>query len=384
MRTLYLLSLILGVCMAGAKAQESVYSPQLWQVIEDRWRDSQPVIVAYTKSGEVVAGQQIHASSDSLYIYPNDGLPIGDQWAGDLIMIRSEEIDSVLFQAGGNRLIRDKRANTLIFPSSNAHHSKSYLKIREESVYEDSLVTATDLEVAIKRSKVMKKAFRKKRIRYSMGVSFGSDVVLNDIQKMLEESGLPQSYESYGGYVNGEFLDLSFRVTNRLILGGSVLTRNSYTSVYSSSYNQTEDIYYNLDVDYREHKIYAEYAIVKTDRFFSRRFEVLAGAGLLMGIPEWRFNFSYYNVEDLDNIFGGDYSSNYDDLILGLQLKGAFHYYFLPGVSIWTALDLNLTQPFVVPEQEILIPGIEEAKLLPEHELGFNSVRFKLGLSIYF
>ena len=47
-------------------------------------------------------------------------------------------------------------------------------------------------------------------------------------------------------------------------------------------------------------------------------------------------------------------------------------------------MDLNLTQTFVVPEQEFPIPGLEESIVLPEHELGFSEVRFKLGLSIYF
>jgi hypothetical protein len=48
------------------------------------------------------------------------------------------------------------------------------------------------------------------------------------------------------------------------------------------------------------------------------------------------------------------------------------------------AIDLNLTPAFVVPEQEISISGLEEPIVLPEHKLGFNSVKFKLGLSIYF
>jgi hypothetical protein len=42
-----------------------------------------------------------------------------------------------------------------------------------------------------------------------------------------------------------------------------------------------------------EHRLYAEYAILNTDRFYSRKFEVIAGAGLLLGNPEWSFGYSY-------------------------------------------------------------------------------------------
>ena len=210
-------------------------------------------------------------------------------------------------------------------------------------------------------------------------MSFGSDVITNDIKSMLQGTSLPQSYESYGGHTNVEFLDLSVRVMDRLILGGSLFTRTSYTNVYTYTYDEG-DVYYNLDVDYREHKVYAEYAIVKTDRFFSRKFEVLAGAGLLIGQPEWRFYFHYYNYEDPENI--EDY--NYDDILLGVQIKGAFHYYFFPGLSLWTAIDINLVQPFVISEWELDVPDGVSPITVPQHELGFSSVRFKLGLSIYF
>lgn len=384
LKTITLLLLTLCVLMREVRAQQSNYSPELWTVIENRWRESQPVVVVYTRSGEVVAGQQIYASSDSLFILPEDRLPVGTQWADDLRTVNVNEIDSVLFQEGGNKLGRDKKANVLVFPTLNARYSEPHVQLRNGSVYKDSLLDLPDLEVAISQSKVMRKAFRQKRIRYSMGVSFGSDVISNELQSMLEKSSLPQFYESYGGYINGEFLDLSFRVLDRLIIGGSLLTRTSYTNVYGNSNDQVSALSYNLNVDYREHKVYAEYAIVKTDRFFSRRFEVLAGTGLLIGLPEWNLGFNYYNFEDPEAYFDEYGHQNYEDILLGLQLKAAFHYYFFPGFSIWTAMDLNLTQPFVVPEQEFIILGIEEPIVLPEHKLGYSGIRFKLGLSIYF
>jgi hypothetical protein len=64
-------------------------------------------------------------------------------------------------------------------------------------------------------------------------------------------------------------------------------------------------------------------------------------------------------------------------------LKGAFHYYIFPGLSLWPALEVNFNQPFVVPEQELRTIRNQDPLYLPEHELGFSSVRFKLGLSLY-
>ncbi len=61
----------------------------------------------------MVVGQQIHASSDSLFIYPGDGLPVGAQWADDLKTVYVNEIDSVLFQEGGNKLGSDVLLNEI-------------------------------------------------------------------------------------------------------------------------------------------------------------------------------------------------------------------------------------------------------------------------------
>ena len=384
LKTIILLFLTLGMHMAESRAQQTDYSPELWRVIENRWRESQPVIVVYTRSGEVVAGQQIHASSDSLYIYPGDGLPVGTLWADDLEAVYINEIDSVLFQKGGNKLGRDKRSNTLVFPSTNARYSEPHIQLRKASVYEDSLIVPPDLVMAIIHSRVMKQAFRRKRIRYSFGVNFGSDVLISEIQKAIGESSLPYSYDSYGGNVNGEFLDFSIRFFDRLIIGGSLFSRSNHANVYGYSNNSVYDINYSYRVNYVEHRLYAEYALINTDRFYSRKFELIAGAGMLFGNPEWEFGYGYHNVMIPDYESDEYFSSDYSDKLLGLQLKGAFHYYFFPGLSIWTAIDLNLNQPFVVPEQELPTSGEQESIILPEHELGFSCVRFKLGLSIYF
>lgn len=365
------------------QAQESNFSPKVWKVIENRWRESQPVTVVYTNSGQVIAGQQMHASADSLYICGREGLPVGTNWTDELVPVPVNEIDYVLFQKGGNPLGRDKRASTLDFPSSNARYSEPHVQLRKASVYADSLVYPPDLESALSYSKVLKQAFPQKRVRYSLGVNFGRDVVIDEIQKTIEGSPLASSYESYGGHVNLEFLDLSFRLFDRLIIGGSLFSRRSYTTLYGSDSNELRQISYDYSIDFVEHRVYTEYAILHTDRYFSRNIELIAGAGLLLGKPEWRLFYDFFNIQDPDNNYQGYPYYSHNDLLLGLQLKGAFHYYFFPGMSIWTALDVNLNQPFVVPEQELPTSLNQDPLILSEHELGFSSVRFKLGLSIY-
>jgi hypothetical protein len=382
MKGIILWSLIL---LAGTwlEAQESGYSPEKWAHIENRWLESQPVIIAYTRSGETLSGQQIHASSDSIYILQNKGLPIGPDWQKDLASVHVDEIVHILFQQGGNKMGRKKHAATLRFPASNAAYSEPHVMLRNASVYVDSLYNPLMMEEAFTHSDLLRRAYRKKRFRYSFGVNFGGDVLTQEIREALGNSGLPQSYESYGGNVNGELLDFSFRFFDRLIVGASIISRISHANMYGNAGNEQRHIDYDYHVDYRENRIYAEYAILNTDRYFSRKFEVIAGAGLLLARPEWRLGYSYYEYENPDFNYDPYQYYSFQENLLGMQVKGAIHYYFFPGLSLWTALDVNLNQPFVVPQQELPTGEDQDPFILPEHELGFSCVRFKLGLSLY-
>jgi len=113
---------------------------------------------------------------------------VGTQWADDLKTVYVYDIDSVLFQEGGNKLERDKKSNTLVFPSSNAPYSEPHVKLRKASVYVDSLIVPPDLEMAIIHSRVMKQAFRKKRVRYSVGVNLLCPIHTRAMVAMFMES----------------------------------------------------------------------------------------------------------------------------------------------------------------------------------------------------
>ncbi|MEN8203417.1 MAG: hypothetical protein ABFS28_12535, partial [Bacteroidota bacterium] len=285
---------------AWLQGQESEFSDEKWTHIEQRWNQSQPVVIVYTRSDGVISGQQIHATPDSLFILQDKGLPVGPDWQKGLVSVYVNEIDHVLFQAGGNKLWRKKKAAALKFPSSNPAYSEPHMRLRNSSVYVDTLYNPPDLNEAFVHSDVLRRAFRKKRFRYSFGVSFGSNVVGEEIQKAIDQTALPHSYGNWGEYTNMEILDLSVRFFDRLILGASLFSRRSSTYISDYSYNEIREMNYDYMVEYVENRIYAEYAILNIDRYFYRKFEVIAGAGLLLAKPEWRLSYSYYDVQNPD------------------------------------------------------------------------------------
>ena len=352
--------------------------------IKARWLRSQPVIVSYSRSGVTTTGQQIHLDKDSLYIYPASGIPVGPDWYDKLLKVSLNDVDHVLLQKGGNRYTRDKRAVSYKIPDSFSQLSESIIAIRDASVYRDSLVNPPDLDEAFSHSKVLRRAFPRKHVRISFGLGFGGNGITDDMEEAVEGTPLPTPYTYRDPNVSAELLDISVRLYDRFIIGGQLHSQfiDAYANGYASSPGQ--DINYDYSVQYTEHIIYAEYAILNTDRYFARNIELIAGVGLLLSKPYYWFSYSYYNHEDPDNPLDShsDYSS-YENL-QGWQLRSAFHYYFLRGFSLWTGLNVNLYPPYVIPAMELPVPGEGENIIVHEHGLGFSSVRFKLGLSFYF
>ncbi len=149
-------------------------------------------------------------------------------------------------------------------------------------------------------------------------------------------------------------------------------------------YGPTMESGFNYGINLTENRLYAEVALFHVDRYLTRPFEVLVGAGLLLSNADWDLNYNYANLEDPDNIIG-DYiytSQNYQ--FQGLQLRSAFHYYFFSGLSCFAGFEANLYPSFTVSSLELPSPVIGETIVMPEHQLNFTSVRVKLGVSIYF
>jgi len=143
------------------------------------------------------------------------------------------------------------------------------------------------------------------------------------------------------------------------------------------------DMNYDCLIDFTEHRIYTEYAFIHVDRYFTKKYELLAGAGYLMGRPEWSCSYYFNDYTDPDNwIYDNAYHFQEDNLH-GVQLRSAFHYYLFPGFSLWTGLEANLFKPWTIETVEFPTsdPGINIS--FEEHTLNFSSVRFKFGVSIY-
>ena len=352
--------------------------------IEDRWTESQPVVVAYTGAEEYTAGQLVHINKDDLFIYPGKGLPVGPEWFDDVIRIPLKDVDKILLQEGGKKLFRAKEATAYIIPTSDPQVFLTDQKLKKAAIYRDTLISNIEMEEAFKRSHLLRKTFPKKLVRITFGASFGPDVITKDVEDMLLSSDLPSSEFSWNQTSSLELLDISVRIMDRFILGGQFVAQNISMNLDAYSYGSSMESGYYYRISLTESRFYAEYAMFHVDRYFTRPFEVVVGAGLLLSKSDWDLNYNYANLEDMDNIVDGYIHTNQEYRFQGLQLRSAFHYYFFPGLSCFAGLEANLYPSFTVSSLELPSPVIGETIVMPEHQLNFTSVRFKLGVSIYF
>ncbi len=119
------------------------------------------------------------------------------------------------------------------------------------------------------------------------------------------------------------------------------------------------------------------------DRFFTRRHEILAGAGFIASFP--RIGFYSYRELQGDPYFSEDAEMGETNKPLGMQLRAFYHYYPFRNVSVSAGLEVNFYQDLKVPA--VFFPSDEAVDLPPlleAHELNYSSLRFKLGLHLYF
>ncbi len=357
--------------------------PESWSKIQERWIRAQPVGAAYTGPGEYSAGQLVHVSTEEVVLFRGKGLPVGSEWMERMVRIPYDEIDSVLLQKGGNRLLRAKKAEAMDIRQTTPGYYKSYTRLREASIYVDSLAPITTMEEAFKNSTVLRQAFPDKHFRLSFGFGFGGDVASDDLSEVVN------SFPGHGLEYNGsqaysvEMIDLSVRFLDRFIFGWQFFGQGDYAYMGAGQLNDLSSGSLNVSVGKTEHRIYAEYALWHVDRYFTRRFEVLVGAGFLISTPSWDLSYYYDNYENPDQPLSDQFYYSYTDHVMGAQARGSVHCYFFPGMSLFTGLEVNFYQPFIVPERDFTsaIPG--ESVVIQEQTLNFNSVRFKLGVSIY-
>ncbi len=378
--------LVLIFCSLNLRAQEArknKLNPEQQQAIEKRWMESQPIIMVRTDSDRQYTGQPIHASMDTVYLLPGTGLPVGAEWFREVQRISFNEIEEVLLQRGGSKLTRSNISEDLGIPQTDKFYSKPFQALRRASVYEDSLIMPGDLEEAFTNSKVLRQVFPAKRLRISVGLGIGGHRAGGDAEEALRQSQLPYPDDSYGNRAFIDPVDISVRFLNRWIVGGQYRVNNSSEIIYAYSYEQNVDRNYDYYFDFTEHRIYTEYAWIHVDRYFTRKYELLAGAGYLLGRPEWTMNYSFNDASDPDNWVYEHVSLVQEDKLHGVQLRSAFHYYLFPGFSLWSGLELNYFRPWTIERVEFPTPNPGVDISLEEHSLNFSSVRIKFGVSIY-
>lgn len=374
---------IMNLAAQEPKAGEGKSSHQ--EHINSRWIDSQPVIMVFSNDDPYVAGQPFHASIDTLYLYPFLGLPVGAKLSQDLQKVAINEIDSVRLQKGGNLMTRSRSSSIYQFPDDHKklYYTAPFQAVKTSAVYQDALVFPERIEDAFPHSKVLRQAFPKKHLRISFAVGFGGDRAISDAREGIQSSPLSSPWGAYGQNTTVDILDISWRFMDRFIVGGQLLGRYYSAHVWGDFYDgQFTDYHYSYDITFVEKGVYGEYAFLYPDRYFSRRIELLAGAGLLIGKPEWSMYYYFVDATDQDNAFYDEVRYEQTDNIFGFQLRTAFHYYFFPGLSLWTGLEANLYKPWTIEAVDLPMTDPEAPLRLPEHSLDFSVIRFMLGIAI--
>ncbi len=364
-------------------ADELGFEPESWNQIRDRWIWSQPAIVVYTYQGKHLSGQPVHAGIDTLYLYASTALPVGSDWYGKLHKITFKEIDKVLVQKGGNRVTRSNRSVGYQIPKKDKYFTKGFQEVKRSAVYRDSLVHPRQMKEAFPHSPVMRQVFPHKHFRISVSVGMGGGSVDNDAREALLASPLTTPEGGYGSTASPDIIDISWRFLDRVIVGGQLVSRNFSTTLYAYSQAGLSSNSYHYDVNFYEHRLYAEYAFFNLDRYFTRRWELLVGAGFLMGKPSWDFYYQYDDGSDPDNFIYEEERYEQDGSLYGVQSRTAFHYYFFPGLSLWTGLEANFYKPWTIDSVAVPSGDPSAPLVLQEHTLSFSSVRFRFGVSIY-
>lgn len=130
--------------------------------------------------------------------------------------------------------------------------------------------------------------------------------------------------------------------------GGQYRVNNSSASIYAYSHEQNSDSSYDCYIKFTEHRIYSEYAFIRVDRYFTKKYELLAGAGYLMGRPEWSCSYYFNDYTDPENWIFDNSRHSQEDNLHGVQLRSAFHYYLFPGFSLWAGVEANLFKPWTI------------------------------------
>ncbi|MGW8315727.1 MAG: hypothetical protein ACWGNV_09020 [Bacteroidales bacterium] len=359
-------------------------TPRQTEALIKRWGSSQPVVALYVGGEQPVTGQPIYFGRDSILVYPKARLPVGADWHKDLVAVPFSKVTSMALQRGGNWIQRSRSSRFYALrPAGTKTAGTAIVKLHYASIYRDSLVPARDMPDALRHSRVMRQVFPNKHIRISAGIGLGGDVVADDVKEAFSNSPLGDPEYGYGNPADFEWADIAFRMFNRYMIGWQYISNTNYSNWYYYSSGNDYNYSYSYWIELFEHRIYGEYGLFHVDRYFSRPFEWTVGAGIIFARPKKSFYYDYEDFSDPENPDFQYFNDQITGKITGLNLKSMFHYFFVPGLSLYAGLEASFYEKWIIPEQILPTGETGGQTTLPEHEINLNNIRFRAGVSIY-
>ncbi len=368
----------------ATEAEEFGLTSRQADALRKRWNSSQPVVVLNVGGATPVTGQPVYFGRDSIQVYPKTRLPAGGDWQKDVVAVSLSEVTGMALQPGGNWIRRSGRSRFYALkPAGTETTAKAIRKLHNAAVYRDSLVPAQELPDAFSHSRVLRQVFPDKHFRISLGVGLGGDVVADDVDAALSSSPLGKPEYGYGQTADFEWADLAIRVFGRVMVGWRYSAFPDYASWYYYSSGKEEYYNYSYRIGIYEHRLYGEYGLFNVDRYFSRPFEWTVGAGITLARTEKSFDYYYEDFSNPDQIGSAYLNDQMTYRITGVHLKSMFHYFFIPGLSLYAGLEASIYQKWIIPEQALPGGGTGGQMILPEYGISLNSIRFRAGVSIY-
>ncbi len=195
----------------------------------------------------------------------------------------------------------------------NSDYGKEITKLHEWSVFSDSLIYTSDIEMIPLHSRAMRRLYPQKHFRITLGLNWGINSLENDMRDAISSSGLPPWQEYNQTALGFQFLDFSWRFKQHWILGGGFMTNydDMVNAYYYPYYESMSDLLeYNYSVDLTDFRVYMDYAIKPVNRFLTHRSEFLVGGGVILSKPSTNLWFYYVtNPETGDYEYTGSRGS---------------------------------------------------------------------------
>lgn len=397
-------------------------------VVHKRWAKLQPKAVVCLKSGDTIKGQPLSFDMESLVLYPSDSLLPGimDQW----MYIPFEDIRQVILDRGGRSTqylttgitagivggislgmsvwgppgaiilgniggvglgmimkgAHESQTHAeLDLESPNPDYAEDLHKLKNWSVFEDSVFLVEDMSLLLESSKAVQRVFQPAKFRISFAVNTGFVNLEDDIQDALVSSGMPKPYQSWHRNMGLEFVDLAWRFKNKWIVGGGLMKNVAYqtsVSYYKDGWNSPGMQNYDFRTEQTDFRAYVEYAPWPIDWFPVNRTEILFGGGLIFSRPTTSFNLDYLHDTITWNTTFVDADEKHT--LLGVHARASAHFYITQSISLSLGLEGNLYQNLYLPAVELPEGDPALPEEIPVFNLNYSTIRMKFGAHFCF